>query len=122
MFQGQVRSARVGRVRSSRISLDALATPPPKPDSPEDELAQIQRGMKVYERLLGARPTVYGRRRYGLAPWMPQLLSRFGFDGALHFTLDDGQFAKDEQGKVQWEGLDGSTMPAVARVGPTDAS
>ncbi len=89
--------------------------------SPEDELAQLERGMQVYERLLGARPTVYGRRRYGLAPWMPQLLSRFGFDGALHFTLDDGQFAKDEQGKVQWEGLDGSTIPAVARV-PLDAS
>lgn len=78
-------------------------------------------GVQSYERALGKRPTVYGRRRFGLSPVLPQVLSRMGFDGALHFTLDDGQFPPGEQAKTRWEGLDSSALDAVCRV-PLDAS
>ena len=50
-------------------------------------------GVRQYEFLLGRRPQVYARRRAGLWPALPQLLVKFAFQGALHFTLDDGRFA-----------------------------
>lgn len=87
----------------------------------EDTLDQLKKGRETYLRHLDQSPKIFGRRHYGLAAWMPQLLSRSGFDGALHFTLDGGTFAKTERGKAQWEGTDGSTIECIARV-PLDAN
>ena len=64
---------------------------------------------------------VYGRRRFGLSPLLPQILSRLGFIGAVHATLDDGRFATASQSKVRWEGLDYSAIDALVRL-PLDAS
>ncbi len=52
---------------------------------------------------------------------MPQLLTKLGFQGALHFTLDDGRFPLGAQAKIRWEGLDGSVLDVFARV-PCDAA
>lgn len=87
----------------------------------EDMLDQLIAGREAYQRHLNQVPTIFGRRHYGLAAWMPQLLARTGFDGALHFTLDGGKFGKTERGKAQWEGIDGSTIECIARA-PLDAS
>ena len=87
----------------------------------EAVLRNFQRGRASYLQHLGQAPQVYGRRRFGLTPILPQILSRFGFEGALHFTLDDGQFPKSDQSKTAWEGTDVSTLPALARV-PADAN
>lgn len=87
----------------------------------EDTLDQLRLGRETYLRHLNQAPKIYGRRHYGLAAWMPQVLSRSGFDGALHFTLDGGSFAKTERGKAQWEGTDGSTIECISRV-PLDAN
>ncbi len=87
----------------------------------EDFLDQLSQGRATYKRHLNQTPTVFGRRRFGLAAWMPQVLTRAGFDGALHFTLDGGSFAKNERGRAQWEGVDGSTLECIARV-PLDAN
>jgi len=78
-------------------------------------------GIAEFERILGQKPTVYGRRRFGLSPIMPQVLSKSGFQGALHFTLDDGRFPIGQQSKSRWEGCDGSVIDALLRV-PRDAS
>jgi alpha-mannosidase len=83
--------------------------------------AGFERGLANYEKLLGERPTVYGRRRFGLTPALPQILTRFGFEGALHVTLDDGQFPQSEQCKSRWEGLDSSVIDMLSRL-PLDAS
>ncbi len=85
----------------------------------EDVLAELQRGLECYQRHLGRKPTIYGRRRAGLTPILPSVLRSLGFDGALHFTLEDGRFPIESQSKIRWEGLDGSEIDAVARV-PTD--
>jgi alpha-mannosidase len=86
----------------------------------EDVLAELQHGLSTYEQHLKQRPTVYGRRRFGLTPVLPQILSRLGFNGALHLTLDDGQFPQSHQCKTRWEGTDGSSIDALSRL-PLDA-
>ena len=87
---------------------------------PEAIRLQLCRGRDAYRRFLGAEPTVFGRRRYGLTPMLPQILEEFGFLGALHATLDDGRFPGGNQSRIRWEGLDGTALEAVGRV-PDDA-
>jgi hypothetical protein len=77
--------------------------------------------VRQYEALLGRRPQVYARRRAGLWPALPQLLVKFAFQGALHFTLDDGRFPLAPQCKTRWEGLDSSAIDVFGRV-PCDAA
>ncbi len=84
-------------------------------------LADLQHAQEVHRRLLGQTPTVFGRRRFGLSPVLPQLLSRLGYVGALHVTLDDGRFPQSDQAKIRWEGWDSSIMPALGRT-PLDAA
>jgi alpha-mannosidase len=82
---------------------------------------QLVRGFAAYQQHLGRRPTIFGRRRFGLTPALPGLLRGLGFSGALHFTLDDGRFPSGNQSKIRWEGCDGSTIEALARL-PIDAA
>ena len=89
--------------------------------SPEAILANFQQGHKVYEQHLGKRPTVFGRRRFGLSSFLPQLLSNLGYQGAFHLALDEGSYPESSQSKVCWEGLDGSSIDAIAKP-PIDAN
>ncbi len=95
---------------------------PAVPLMPLESIAdELERGMAIYERLLGRRPSVFGRRRFGLSPLMPQVLLHSGLTGALHATLDDGRFPTGNQSRIRWEGLDGSGIEAIARV-PIDVA
>jgi alpha-mannosidase len=87
----------------------------------EMALDHLRRGALQYEGLLGCPPVVYGRRRAGLWPVLPQLLAKLGYQGALHFTLDDGKFPLGPQCKVRWEGVETSVIDIMARV-PADAA
>ena len=64
---------------------------------------------------------VFGRRRFGLTPLLPQLLHKLDFYAAVHATLDDGNFPEGSQVKTRWEGLDGTAFDALARA-PLNAS
>ena len=88
---------------------------------PEAILAQFERGSNSYERYLDRRPEVFGRRRFGLSPVLPQIVRRLGFSGVLHFTLDDGRFPTGNQSKIRWQGLDATSVGALGRL-PVDAS
>ncbi len=88
---------------------------------PEAIRRQLVRGLEVYQRCLGTRPVVFGRRRFGMTPLLPQILTQLGFRGALHATLDDGRFPTDPQARIRWEGIDGSVLDAILRV-PADIS
>ena len=81
----------------------------------------FERGLAAYEGALQTRPTIYGRRRFGLTPMLPALLSSAGFSGVLHFTLDEGHFPHGGQGKTRWEGLDSTAVDALSRL-PLDAN
>jgi len=87
----------------------------------ESVLASVAAGSAIYEQHLGRRPKVFARRRAGLTPLLPQILSKLGYESALHFTLDDGRFPLGPQCKTRWEGLDSSVVDILARV-PSDAA
>ena len=82
---------------------------------------QFVKGLAAYEKHLGVRPTVFGRRRFGLTPLLPQILDMLGFTGAIHSTLDDGKFPTAGASRQRWEGLDGTTVESLLRV-PLDAA
>ena len=81
----------------------------------------IRRGIKLFEDHLGRRPEVFGRRRFGLTPVLPQVLQKLGFQGVVHATLGGGRFPEGTQAKTSWQGFDGTTIDAVARA-PLDAT
>lgn len=87
----------------------------------ESVLGILRRGRQHYVDRLDYRPKVFGRRRFGLTPSLPQILSKLEFAGALHVTLDDGRFPQGAQIKTRWEGTDGSAIDAIAKV-PLDAA
>jgi alpha-mannosidase len=87
----------------------------------EEVLAQLALGRATYLKHLGAAPVIFGRRRFGLCPQLPQVLSRLGFQAALHMTMDDGRFPVGQQAKCRWEGHDSSTIDCLAKA-PLDAS
>ena len=87
----------------------------------EDIRESLLRGSELFEQHLHQRPTIFGRRRFGMSPAVPQILRKTGFVAALHSTLEDGRFPEGAQLKIGWEGSDGTSLPAIARV-PLDAS
>lgn len=87
----------------------------------EDVRASLGDGAELFERHLQRRPQVFGRRRFGFSPALPQILRKFGYTGVLHSTLEEGRYPEGMQLKVAWEGSDGTSLPAISRV-PLDAS
>ncbi|MGD0656038.1 MAG: hypothetical protein ABSA16_17010 [Thermoguttaceae bacterium] len=93
----------------------------PLPLLPPDAVEfHLRYGLEVYKHILDRRPAVFGRRRFGLTPALPQILAKNGFTAAVHFTLDDGQFPTGNQSTMQWEGFDGTSVDALAKI-PLDA-
>ena len=84
--------------------------------SQESMVRQFQKAIDVYESTLDARPYVFARRRFGLAPSIPQILEGFGYHGALHVSLDEGKFPEGMQAKTRWEGAGESSIQALAKV------
>jgi alpha-mannosidase len=89
--------------------------------SQETILSALRHGLAEYETILGHRPEVFGRWRFGLTPTLPGILSKLGFRGALHACFEEGSVPGGTQLKVRWEGIDGSVIDAIARP-PLDAS
>ena len=79
-------------------------------------LGSLERGQRGYTEQLGQAPTIWGRRRYGVNPAMPQLLSRSGYKGGLHFVMDDGLYPDEEQTRLRWQGQDGAVLEAYSRI------
>jgi len=67
-------------------------------------------------RLIGRAAKVWGRRRFGVFPQLPQLLKKSGFAGALHVVLDDGIYPDSEHSKFRWEGTGGTSVDAWSRI------
>jgi alpha-mannosidase len=89
--------------------------------SVEEIIEQLEAGKRAYEQQLGVSPEIFGRRRFGLTPALPQILRSLEYKGALHFTLDDGRFAQADRSKTLWEGTGSTAIDAISRV-PLDAS
>ncbi|MBI2478392.1 MAG: hypothetical protein HYV60_07045, partial [Planctomycetia bacterium] len=87
----------------------------------ETVLAELRRGVNAWRSSLGQTVVIYGRRRFGLTPLLPQVIEKLGFTGSLHATMDDGRLPLGTQIKTRWEGPDGAAIDAIARA-PLDAS
>lgn len=79
-------------------------------------LWEWQTGRDVYRRHLNGSPSVWARRKFGLATQWPQLLQRSGYSGALHVVLDDGIYPDAEQARLRWQGCDGTVVEAFSRI------
>ncbi len=79
-------------------------------------LWSLECGRRGYQERLGQAPAIWGRRRYGVNLVMPQLLSRSGYKGGLHFVMDDGLYPDEEQTRLRWQGQDGTTLEAYSRI------
>ena len=87
----------------------------------EQVLSNFHRGLNEFETVFGARPRIFGRRKAGLSPLLPQLLEKLNFTGAVHFTLDDGRFPSGRQSLTRWEGGAATAIDALTRL-PLDAA
>src|SRR5690606_31208807 len=79
-------------------------------------IRQFVLGLQQYDRLVGRRPRVWGRRKFGVGTQIPQLLDKLAYSAALHYVLDDGLYPDEEQGKFRWEGCDGTVIDASSRI------
>jgi alpha-mannosidase len=77
---------------------------------------QLQRGLGAFENLFGRRPSTWGRRRFGIDPFLPQLVSRSGMSAALHVAMDDGIYPDQEHSRLRWSGCDGTVIDALSRI------
>jgi alpha-mannosidase len=82
----------------------------------ESHLWQFRRGVRSYRDVLGRAPAVYGRRRFGLARHVFQLLNRMEMYCVAHFSFDEGVFPTPSDAKVRLEAPDSTTIEALARV------
>lgn len=82
----------------------------------ESVLHQFNRGHESWQEWIGRSPIVWGRRKYGLATPLPQLLVKLGFKAALHVVLDDGIYPDHEYTKLRWRGTDESIIDALSRI------
>jgi len=88
---------------------------------PETLLQNFVDGHQAYLEAFGRTVRVFGRRRFGLTNFLPQILKGLGYIGAIHSVMDEGKFPTSTDGKVTWEGCDGSTIDALAKF-PLDAT
>ncbi|MDX1970511.1 MAG: hypothetical protein SFV23_25300 [Planctomycetaceae bacterium] len=79
-------------------------------------LQQMVAGHATFQALVGSTPKVWGRRRYGLFPAWPQILSKLGYVGALHVVLDDGIYPDAENTRLRWQGCDETIIDAFSRI------
>ena len=84
--------------------------------SAESVLAALIKGQEEYQKYFKSKPVIYGRKQFGLSPNHPQWLSRIGYEAAFHVLLDEGSYPEGQQAKARWEGVDGTSLDAIARV------
>lgn len=77
---------------------------------------QFQTGTAAIQRHFLKRPVVWGRRKFGLFPQLPQILKKFGYQAGLHVALDDGFYPDAEHTKQRWDGVDGSVVESFSRI------
>ncbi len=77
---------------------------------------QLMRGDRAYRSAFGRGARSYGRRRFGLAPYVVQLINRSEMASVAHFSFDDGAYPTPREPKIRWEGPDTSTTEALTRI------
>lgn len=84
----------------------------------ESNVRQRSFGARAVLRLLGARPHAFWEEEFDFFPQLPQLLRGCGFDSACLFfqwTWHTPELPRERASLIQWEGIDGSRLPALPR-------
>ncbi len=84
---------------------------------PESNIRQLQLGLSVSQRLLGARPRLSWESSYTFQPQAPQLLASAGFDAAGLFyawSARSPHTPLESAPVLGWIGLDGGELAALA--------
>lgn len=89
--------------------------------SPGGLRAELTATIEQCLRLLGKRPSVFARFGSLLPPRLPQLLCKLGVTGTLLNGFDGAAPPMTDSVKVDWQGIDGSRLSAIASV-PLDLS
>lgn len=84
--------------------------------STESSINQIRLGRNSIRQHLEAQPAVFLRRRFGLTPSAPGILSQFNYCGAIHATFDDGKFPASSSCNIRWTGDDERSILALGDV------
>ncbi len=79
-------------------------------------IGDLERCRQLITRVTDAPPRHWARRRYGLTASLPTLLQHYGFESAFHVALDDGLYPDRERSQFDWQGPDGSLVPASSRI------
>lgn len=84
----------------------------------ESNLRQRILGVRTCLRLLGVRPRVFSTQEFDFFPQLPQVLALCGFEGAsliFPWLVGTPHVPREERALIQWEGLDGTCLPTLAR-------
>ena len=81
----------------------------------ESQLANLRKGLAVYKELLGQEPRVFGRKRFGFHPQLPQLLNSVGINRVLMLAFDDSLLPEFRATVVSWPSADGKQVEAFPR-------
>jgi alpha-mannosidase len=84
----------------------------------ESNIRQLTYGVRSVMRLLGVRPRTFWEEEFYFLPQLPQILRGCGYDGACLFfqwTWHTPEVPKERASLIQWEGVDGSSLPTLPR-------
>jgi len=84
----------------------------------ESNVRQRVYGARAVRRLLGVWPRTFWEEEFDFFPQLPQILAGCGYTGASLFfqwTWHTPTVPEEECGLIQWEGLDGTRLPATPR-------
>ncbi|MEP3480622.1 MAG: hypothetical protein ABJZ55_15335 [Fuerstiella sp.] len=79
-------------------------------------VSDVSAGVQSLKELAPNLPLNWARKRFGLMAHLPSALGLFGFQSAIHVALDDGLYPDQEDGQLEWRGLDGTTLFATSRL------
>jgi hypothetical protein len=81
----------------------------------ESQVWNLLKGQAVYQELLGREVRVFGRKRFGFHPQLPQLLQNVGLTRALLLTFDESVLPDYRSTVVNWPAKDGKQVEAFPR-------
>ena len=80
---------------------------------------QLATGLKLFESQEITIET-FATRSFGVGPYLPQVLTQFGFESTIHAAFSGGDIPTNCAPVMNWQGLDGTNVPALA-MNPLDA-
>lgn len=76
----------------------------------------IQRARDTSRRVLGKRPSVFARAKFGATPRTPDVLKHFRYEGVVMSPLGLGRWPRSPQSRTQWVSVSQQSLDAVGTI------